>query len=92
MASENVSQSGDAPIKGTITEIDMTVQTAQKEGEALVAGIQALIRARDGTHTANLRCAEMLCERLDSVLFSLMNDVNCMAERHDAHYMEEAHV
>ena len=92
MASDNVAQSGDTSIKGTITEIDMTVQTAQKEGEALVAGIQALIRDKDGTHTANLRCAEALCERLDSVLCSLMNDVNCMAERHQAHYMGDVHV
>jgi hypothetical protein len=92
MAKANVAQSEAVTIKSSITEIDMTVQTAQKEGEALVAGIQALIRAQDGIHTANLRNAEALCERLDSVLFSLMNDVNCMAERHDAHYMEAVHV
>ena len=92
MAKANVAQSEADSIKSSITEIDMTVQTAQKECEALVAGIQALIRAKDRTQTSNLRNAVELCEQLDSVLLGLMNDVNCVAERHEAHYMEAVHV
>lgn len=84
MAKENVTQSE----KSTITEIDRTVQDAQKRGEALLSGIQALIRSKDGIKAANLRNADVLCESLDSLMFSLLNDVNCMAERHDAHYDE----
>ena len=56
--------------------------------EALLSGIQALIRSKDGVQAVNLRNADLLCESLDSVMFSLLNDVNCMAERHDAHYDE----
>lgn len=92
MASENVAQSEAVTMKRSITEIDMTVQAAQEEGEALVSGIQALINAKDGTPTANLRSARVLCERLGTVLFNLMNDVNCMAERHGAHYTGDVHV
>lgn len=84
MAKENVTQSE----KSTITEIDRTVQDAQRRGEALLSGIQALIRSKDGVQAVNLRNADLLCESLDSVMFSLLNDVNCMAERHDAHYDE----
>lgn len=73
-------------VKSGLTEADCCVQEAQKHGEAVLAGIQALIQSKEGTHTANLRNAEVLCERLDSILFSLMNDVNCIAERHGAHY------
>ena len=88
MAKENVSES----IKDGLTEADLTVQVAQKEGEALLAGIQALICAKDGVHAANLRNAAALCVRLDTVLFSLMNDVNCIAEKHGANYIEVPNV
>ena len=97
MAIANVAQGETGTLKSGITEMDMTVQAAQKEGEALLAGIQALIRDKAGVQTANLRNAEALCERLDSVLFSLMNDINCLAEKHGAEYnphlqKEVAHV
>lgn len=94
MAKENVAQSDAVSIKSSITEMDMTVQAAQKEAEALVAGVQALIRAKVGVQAVNMRNADALCDRLEAVLFSLMNDINCMAERHGAEYnpKEDAHV
>lgn len=75
-------------VKSSLTEADGCVQEAQKVGEALLSGIQALIQSKEGTHTANLRNAAVLCERLDTILFTLMNDVNCIAERHGAHHDE----
>jgi hypothetical protein len=92
MANANVAQSDASSMKRSITEIDMTVQIAQKQAEALVSGVRALLSSKGGVQSVNLRSADVLCESLDSVLFSLMNDVNYMAERHGAHYMEDASV
>jgi hypothetical protein len=92
MAKENVAQGNLASVKRSLTEMDMTVQHAQKEGAALLAGIQALISDKDCTNRTNIQSADVLCERLDGILFSLMNDINCMAEQHGAHFSGDVHV
>ena len=79
MARENVAQYAIT----NLTEADRCCQAAQSEGEAVISGMKALLKQGDRLSVSH---AEKLCDRIDSIFFSLMNDINCIAERHDAHY------
>jgi hypothetical protein len=77
-------------LRSGLTEVDQCCQEAQANAEALLSGIRALIKLKDDQTGVNLDNAAKLCEQVDAIFYSLMNDINCIAERNDAAYDKDA--
>ena len=86
-------------LKKSLTEADMVCQDAQAKAEAILLNIKALLKQSDDALSCGRTCSDTmnrdtaanLCEQVDAIFYSLMNDINCIAEEHNANYREVSH-
>jgi hypothetical protein len=74
-------------MQASLNEADRVSQSTYLQIEAAVASIRLMLREPD---SGRMRIRiKSLCEHIDLESVRLMNELNCIAEVHDANYIDE---
>lgn len=74
-------------MQDSLNEADRVSQSTHLQIEAATASIRLMLREPD-SGSMRIRI-KSLCEHIDMQSFHLMNELNCIAEVHDANYIDE---